>query len=59
VHVMQYGIGFMKITASITPSIYGHEDVKRAIVLALFGGEAKDPGMKASLPSLPPSRSCH
>jgi len=49
VHVMQYGIGFLQIISSITPSIYGHEDMKRAIALALFGGEAKDPGMEASL----------
>ena len=28
----------------MAPSIYGHEDVKRAIALALFGGEPKDPG---------------
>ena len=30
--------------AGIAPSIYGHEDIKRAIALALFGGVAKDPG---------------
>ena len=42
---------FLQIISSIAPSIYGHEDVKRAIcALALFGGEAKDPGMKAFLP---------
>ena len=28
----------------MAPSIYGHEDVKRALALALFGGEPKDPG---------------
>ena len=33
-----------RIMASIAPSIYGHESVKRALALALFGGEAKDPG---------------
>lgn len=33
-----------RIMASIAPSIYGHEDVKRALALALFGGEPKDPG---------------
>ena len=33
-----------RIMASIAPSIYGHEGVKRALALALFGGEAKDPG---------------
>lgn len=29
---------------SIAPSIYGHLKVKRAIAVALFGGEPKDPG---------------
>lgn len=33
-----------RIMASIAPSIYGHCDVKRALALALFGGEPKDPG---------------
>uniref|UniRef100_A0A8C4RB68 DNA replication licensing factor MCM2 n=1 Tax=Eptatretus burgeri TaxID=7764 RepID=A0A8C4RB68_EPTBU len=33
-----------RIFASIGPSIFGHEDIKRAIALALFGGEAKNPG---------------
>ena len=36
-----------QIIASMAPSIYGHEDVKRAIALAMFGGEAKDPGRPA------------
>ncbi|XP_005992593.3 DNA replication licensing factor MCM2 [Latimeria chalumnae] len=35
-----------RIFASIAPSIYGHEDIKRGIALALFGGEAKNPGGK-------------
>ncbi|XP_074644668.1 DNA replication licensing factor mcm2-like isoform X2 [Tubulanus polymorphus] len=35
-----------RVFASIAPSIYGHEDVKRAIALAMFGGEAKNPGGK-------------
>ncbi|VDM38456.1 unnamed protein product [Toxocara canis] len=35
-----------RIVASIAPSIYGHQDVKRAIALALFRGESKNPGEK-------------
>ncbi|MBN3325805.1 MCM2 factor, partial [Atractosteus spatula] len=35
-----------RIFASIGPSIYGHEDIKRGIALALFGGEPKNPGGK-------------
>lgn len=31
-----------RIIASIAPSIYGHQDVKTAIALALFGGQAKN-----------------
>ena len=37
---------FCQIIASIAPSIYGHDDIKRALALSLFGGEAKDPGGK-------------
>ncbi|MCJ8744513.1 hypothetical protein PDJAM_G00119570 [Pangasius djambal] len=35
-----------RIFASIGPSIYGHEDIKRGLALALFGGESKNPGGK-------------
>lgn len=38
-----------RIFASIAPSIYGHEDIKRAIAMSLFGGEAKNPGGKHKL----------
>merc|ERR1719245_2609256 len=31
-----------RIIASIAPSIYGHEDIKRGLALALFGGQPKD-----------------
>ena len=32
----------MKIIQSIAPSIYGHEDIKTAIALSMFGGQGKD-----------------
>merc|ERR1719323_2163044 len=31
-----------RIVASIGPSIFGHEDIKRGLALDLFGGQAKD-----------------
>lgn len=38
-----------RIFASIAPSIYGHEDIKRGIAMSLFGGEPKNPGGKHKL----------
>ncbi|KAJ1663988.1 MCM DNA helicase complex subunit [Coemansia sp. RSA 1813] len=35
-----------RIVKSIAPSIYGHEQIKTALALALFGGVAKDIGGK-------------
>ncbi|KAL1662397.1 MCM-domain-containing protein [Schizophyllum commune] len=35
-----------RIIKSIAPSIYGHEDIKTAIALSLFGGVPKDPNHK-------------
>ncbi|CAJ0576172.1 unnamed protein product, partial [Mesorhabditis spiculigera] len=35
-----------RVFASIAPSIHGHQDVKKAIALALFRGESKNPGEK-------------
>lgn len=35
-----------RIVQSIAPSIYGHDDIKRGLALALFGGESKNPGEK-------------
>jgi len=29
----------------MAPSIYGHDNIKRALALSMFGGEPKNPGM--------------
>ena len=34
-----------RIVASMAPSIYGYEYIKRALALAIFGGVAKNPGI--------------
>lgn len=38
-----------RIIASIAPSVYGHDDIKRALALSLFGGVTKNPGEKHKL----------
>ncbi|CAD5226914.1 unnamed protein product [Bursaphelenchus xylophilus] len=38
-----------RIFASIAPTIYGHDDIKKAIALALFRGEPKNPHGKHTL----------
>ena len=35
-----------RIIASIAPSVYGHDNIKRALALSLFGGVTKNPGDK-------------
>jgi DNA replicative helicase MCM subunit Mcm2 (Cdc46/Mcm family) len=34
------------LSFSIGPSVYGHDDVKRALAQTLFGGVTKNPGVK-------------
>merc|ERR1719436_446552 len=35
-----------RIIASIAPSVFGHDDIKRGLALSLFGGVAKNPQEK-------------
>eukprot|EP00092_Neocalanus_flemingeri_P006174 GFUD01006646.1.p1 GENE.GFUD01006646.1~~GFUD01006646.1.p1 ORF type:complete len:902 (-),score=288.78 GFUD01006646.1:231-2936(-) len=35
-----------RIIASIAPSVFGHDDIKRALALSLFGGVSKNPQEK-------------
>lgn len=41
-----------RIVASIAPSIYGHDNIKRALALSIFGGEPKNPGTSSVILSI-------
>lgn len=44
---------YEKLACSIAPEIFGHDDVKKALLLLLVGGVDKSPqGMKIRGPSL-------
>ena len=49
-NVCMCGIGqdfYEKLSSSLAPEIYGHEDVKKALLLLLVGGVDRSPhGMK-------------
>lgn len=40
--IMCYRLIEFQIVKSIAPSIYGHDDIKTAIALAMFGGQEKN-----------------
>lgn len=40
---------YIKLAKSIIPTVFGHEEIKRGILLMLFGGVPKNPGDGAKL----------